>query len=341
MKKASVSVIMPCFNHARFLEERIRSVLDQTYPVDQIVFLDDASTDGSADLARRLLSHTAVDVHFIENTVNSGTPFHQWNLGVELAQHEIIWITETDDSCDTQFLEVVLERLMEPDTVLSYSQSKLIDEQGNFLYTPDLNGVFPEQFERDFVMDGLEFRNRFLSIRNMIPNASGVVFRKDAFLRAGMANTTMKNCGDWDMWARMAQFGNFSYTSFELNYFRSHNATTRVPGFKAHATAETIAILYYTTRLVDDSNNNSITIPILFRAILTKKLLNGLTICRQHGWDKIDHIIEQYLKLRRVPRVSTSVWIVMALSNYLYRKIRRLFRLGRMLTFSTATKVDS
>jgi glycosyltransferase involved in cell wall biosynthesis len=331
MKTNRVSVILPCFNHVRFLEERIRSVLAQTYPVDQIIFLDDASTDGSADLARRLLGHTTLDIQFIENRVNSGSPFHQWNLGVEQAVHDIIWIAETDDSCDPQFLEVVLGRLMEPDTVLSYSKSKTIDEHGNMLQVPDLNGVFPEQFERNFVMDGLEFRNRFLSIRNVIPNASGVVFKKDAFLRAGMANTTMRNCGDWDMWTRLAQFGNFSYTSLELNHFRSHSMTTRLPGFKPHATAESIAILYYTTSLVDSSTNQSITIPVLLRAVLTLNLLNGPTISRRHYWRKIALIRNHYLNLNRVPRVSTGVWILMALSNYMYRIIRRSYHSCRKL----------
>ena len=341
MKAAKVSVILPFYNHAHFLEERIRSVLHQTYPVDQIVFLDDASTDGSADLARRLLSHTAVDVHFIENSINSGTPFHQWNLGVEHAIHDIIWIAETDDSCDPQFLEVVLERLMEPDTVLSYSQSKCIDENGNLLHVPNLNGVFPGQFDRDFTMAGSEFRNRFLSIRNVIPNASGVVFKKEAFLQAGMANPTMRNCGDWDMWTLMAQFGNFSYTSLELNYFRSHDATTRLPGFKAHATAETIAILYCTKSIVDESKNNSITIPVLIRAIFSRNLMNIFSISKIHSWKKVLLIREQYLKLTRVPEVSTGAWFVMALGNLLYSIIRFMYHFGRTFMIPKTTKVDS
>ncbi len=329
MKTAKVSVILPCFNHARFLEERIRSVLSQTSPIDQIIFLDDASTDGSVEIARRLLRQSSIDTHFIVNEVNSGSPFNQWNLGVEQALHDIIWIAETDDSCDPQFLEVVLGRLMEPDTVLSYSQSKIINEKGVGFQVPNLNGVFPGQFDRNFTMAGSEFRNRFLSIRNVIPNASGVVFKKEAFVQAGMANPTMRNCGDWDMWVRMAEFGAFSYTSLALNHFRSHDATTRLPGFKPYARAESIAILYYTTNQVIDATKDRITLPVLIKAFLTQKFLNWERLCKEGNCNKTGVIRKHYLHLRRVPKISIGVWMVMAACNLLYRITKALYHFIR------------
>ena len=48
-----ISVIVPNYNHARFIEKRILSILNQTYPNFEIIFLDDASTDNSLEIAKK------------------------------------------------------------------------------------------------------------------------------------------------------------------------------------------------------------------------------------------------------------------------------------------------
>ena len=90
--RPKISAILPCFNHAKFLEERIQSILAQSHPVDQIVFLDDASTDGSVDIARKLLKEFNGQVDYFLRHTNSGSPFVQWNEGVRQAKHDLIWI---------------------------------------------------------------------------------------------------------------------------------------------------------------------------------------------------------------------------------------------------------
>jgi glycosyltransferase involved in cell wall biosynthesis len=68
---------LPCFNHEVYLERRIDSLLRQTLPVNEILFLDDASGEGSVALARRLLAAATVPVRFLLRHTNSGSPFVQ------------------------------------------------------------------------------------------------------------------------------------------------------------------------------------------------------------------------------------------------------------------------
>lgn len=67
MVESKILVILPCYNHAKFLPERIASVLGQTHPVSEIIFLDYASIDGSVDVAKSLLSGCVIEVRYRVN----------------------------------------------------------------------------------------------------------------------------------------------------------------------------------------------------------------------------------------------------------------------------------
>ena len=91
-----VSVIIPNYNHAKFLKQRIDTVINQTYRDFEIIIIDDCSTDNS----REIIEEYASRYHFISgyfNTSNSGSPFTQWDSGVNKAKGEFIWIAESDD----------------------------------------------------------------------------------------------------------------------------------------------------------------------------------------------------------------------------------------------------
>ncbi len=99
-----VSVIIPNYNHASYLKERLDSVFNQTFQDFEVIILDDASTDTSLKILTPFVSHPKVS-HFVCNQNNSGSPFKQWKKGLELATGEYIWIAESDDSCALDFLE--------------------------------------------------------------------------------------------------------------------------------------------------------------------------------------------------------------------------------------------
>ncbi|MCZ8214788.1 MAG: glycosyltransferase family 2 protein, partial [Cyclobacteriaceae bacterium] len=102
-----VSVIIPNYNHARFLKKRIESVLMQSVKPAEIIILDDCSTDGSQDMINQYRDHTLVS-HILINDKNSGSPFKQWQKGILYATGDWIWIAESDDYAEQNFLKEML-----------------------------------------------------------------------------------------------------------------------------------------------------------------------------------------------------------------------------------------
>lgn len=223
-----VSVIIPNYNHARFLDQRIRSVLGQTLTDLQIIILDDASTDTSRQVIARYANEPRV--HVVLNAHNSGSACHQWNVGAALSVAPYVWIAEADDDAEPDFLATLVDRLeAKPNSVLAYSQSWIIDEHGQRIgdlndWTADLSA---DRWQKDFCNDGQDECARFLILKNTIPNASAVVFRRRDFIDAGAAYEGMRLCGDWMTWSRLLLRGEVIFTSSHLNHFRRHSATVR------------------------------------------------------------------------------------------------------------------
>ena len=104
-----VSVIVPNYNYANFLEQRLNSIVQQTFRDFEIIFLDDASSDASVALVQEKFS-TVIGTMDI-NPVNTGNPFVQWNRGVRQSRGKYIWIAEADDFCNPTFLEKMVDAL--------------------------------------------------------------------------------------------------------------------------------------------------------------------------------------------------------------------------------------
>ena len=109
---------------------RLRSILDQTQRPLEIIFLDDCSTDDSVDVARAILEDGGIPYRIFRNDCNKGV-YRQWLRGIEEAAGDLIWIAEADDDCSPVFLETLVPTFDSPKVVLSYCQSKQIDEAGN------------------------------------------------------------------------------------------------------------------------------------------------------------------------------------------------------------------
>ena len=103
-----VSVIVPNYNHAAYLPLRLESIFSQTYPNFEVILLDDASTDDSAQVLREFHQRHADKSTLLVNEENSGGVFHQWEKGLQLARGEIVWIAESDDWCTENFLETLV-----------------------------------------------------------------------------------------------------------------------------------------------------------------------------------------------------------------------------------------
>ena len=229
-----VSVIIPCYNHADYLEARIESVLNQTYKKFEIIILDDCSNDNTAEILTQYAKHPLVK-HCIFNKENSGSTFHQWNKGIALAQGDLIWIAESDDVAHEDFLKIMVQQFEHNDNLrLAYSQSYRMNAQGELTGTwkTHTDDIDVQQFEHSFSMCGLDFIKRYFKEKNIIPNASAVVFKKSSFYDMGAANPELKYIGDWDLWYRLLSQGDIYYHHECLNYFRYHDTSVIAKAFQ-------------------------------------------------------------------------------------------------------------
>mgnify|MGYP001131519261 CR=1 FL=1 len=123
----TVSVIVPNYCHAPYLEQRIESILQQTFQDFELILLDDCSTDGSREILERYRNHPKVSGIFY-NERNSGSPFKQWKKGLSKATGDYVWIAESDDFSSPCFLERCVRILdTRPDCSIVFTSSYIVD----------------------------------------------------------------------------------------------------------------------------------------------------------------------------------------------------------------------
>jgi glycosyltransferase involved in cell wall biosynthesis len=219
-----VSVILPNYNHDRYLKRRIDSILSQTYQDFELLILDDCSTDNSRAIIEEYRSQPKV-THIIYNEVNTGSPFKQWDAGITLAQGELIWLAESDDIAENNFLERLVPLLANAqDTGIAYCQSNRLNDKNEVTGTwLDWTANFGNNiFISDFEMEGKKFVKDFLIYINAIPNASAVIFKKSLYLQVGGVKEDSKTNNDWLLWLKILTISNIQFIAAPLNYFRYH-----------------------------------------------------------------------------------------------------------------------
>lgn len=223
-----VTVIIPSYNHQNYIEQRLDSILNQSYKDWEAIIIDDKSSDASVAIIENYIeTHPNFRVkQFIKNETNSGSGYKSWKKGIELAETKFIWIAETDDFCEPDFLNQTIKILEEyPNTALAFTASNYIDEKGDFLYnsskrSTDLNvekdtyGIFESQV----FIEKLPFNP-------YITNGSSVVFRKPhSKIPEDIFNH--KQSSDIFLWTYLLEDRQFAFVNSLLNSFRQHSAST-------------------------------------------------------------------------------------------------------------------
>ena len=231
---ASVSVVVPNYNYALYLRERLLSIFAQTYPVYETIVLDDASEDESLDVVRDVSNEAARRVAVRRRTRNSGNPFRQWKSGLDEIRGEFVWIAEADDSADPRFVAEAVERLRSnPDAAFCFCDSRSIDADSAALsdsYKSYYREFGDHGLDRDGTFSGDDFLRRFLCVRNMIVNASAIVWRtaslRAVFEQLGDEAFALRCAGDWRIYVEACRLGmDIVYISETLNAHRRHGAS--------------------------------------------------------------------------------------------------------------------
>lgn len=222
-----VSIIILNYNHEKFLNQRINSILNQTFQDFELILMDDKSSDNSLKILNKYTNHQKVS-HIVVNESNSGSPFKQLVKGLNICKGSFIWIAESDDYSEPDFLEKTIG-LFRKDNKLSlvYTDSKIVDASGKEigLWKNKKNFFFKsDKWSKDYVNLGLNEIVETLLFKCTINNMSAVLFRKKDLLNIDLAKLVeFKNVGDLYVYSMTILDGNIGYISEPLNNYREHS----------------------------------------------------------------------------------------------------------------------
>ncbi len=207
-----VSVIIPNYNHAQYLEQRLDSVFGQTYLNFEVIIMDDCSTDNSMEVINRYKDNPHLS-QIVVNETNSGSVFKQWDKGINLAKGELIWIAESDDYCELNMLEELVKAYTaKPNIVVAFSSYVMFSDDGYW----SRSKIRATQY-----FNGMRFVKGWMSMENAIMNASGAIFKREAYDNL-LTNEHLnyRGSGDWVFWSQIAAQGDVAFVRQNLTYFR-------------------------------------------------------------------------------------------------------------------------
>jgi glycosyltransferase involved in cell wall biosynthesis len=245
-----ISVIVPNYNHAGYLDQRIGSLLDQTYPSLEIIVIDNCSTDNSLDVLAGYKNKARVKIVAL---AKNGGYVNSCNLGVSLARGKFIMFAESDDFNAPSHIELLHQAMAGNDTIgVGFCRSLMVDASGR-VFDEDFNhrdNRFKELCSKDTLIPQ-RLAQRFFLFSCIIPNMSAALIRRKYFDVAGGFSPHYKACPDWDFWSRISRCCDFYYLATPLNNFRRHGASHQsLLGIRS-LVIESMELLYTALRKAD------------------------------------------------------------------------------------------
>jgi len=142
METPTVSIILPCFNAAAFVQHTIDTIVKQTYTKWELIVIDDASTDCTNAILTKISREYSTRIKFIRLAKNSGVSEAR-NVGLSHAMGTYVCFIDADDYWDPQKLELQVRLMEETLATLCYTRSNIVDEKnrviGERVYKKKLN----------------------------------------------------------------------------------------------------------------------------------------------------------------------------------------------------------
>lgn len=211
-----VSVIVPTYNSGSYVKETLLSILAQPYQNLEIIVVDDASTDNTAEVVNALNSDK---INYIRLPENHGGPSKARNIGIKNARGEYIAIFDSDDLMLPGRIESAVSKMDELSEVgmVCTDAVKFDDNKGDYAY----NHLNPKHYGKfnslkthcvgsNFYIIGKKQAYDCLFYENYVQTSS-VTIRKKVFDEIGYFDESFTNADDWDMWFRILQ-------SYDLGY---------------------------------------------------------------------------------------------------------------------------
>ena len=194
----TISAVIPAYNSADFIADAINSILKQTYPVAEIIVVDDGSSDNTEHIVRNLPGN----IHYYKQT-NQG-PSVARNQGIKMAGGDWIAFLDADDQWTPDKIEKQMATLNRyPELQLIAGDMSEIDGQDKLL-TPSV--LAKHQLLQGFrQLHGQPVPNALAALigKNFIPTGT-VLVRRHVVLAAGLFNESIRFGEDLELWAKIA-----------------------------------------------------------------------------------------------------------------------------------------
>jgi glycosyltransferase involved in cell wall biosynthesis len=200
-----IAVVITIYNQARFLEESLQSCLRQSRRLDEVIVVDDGSTDDPASVVERYPS-----VRLIRQN-NRGLAAAR-NTGLAASKSDYITFLDADDRLLPEAIEIG-ERMLarHPDAVLAYGAYRFIDAVGQIISGKNHVASLDDPYLQ------------FLRMGNFIGMHATVIYRRERLAAANGFNEAMRSCEDYELFARLARTGQIVSHDNIIAEYRMHN----------------------------------------------------------------------------------------------------------------------
>ena len=189
-----VSIIIPTYNSEKFLDRTVRGVLQQSYKDWELIIVDDKSSDRTGEIIRNWEKQdNRICSIFLEN--NSGGPARPKNIGIQSSRGKYIAFCDHDDEWFSEKLQKELDLLKQSQNHHAFITCNSLIRIGN----SEFDYLTPSYSRSDQLEKMLE--------HNFVHSCSSLVFEKEAFLRLGFFDESLKWSDDWDFYIRFLASG--------------------------------------------------------------------------------------------------------------------------------------
>lgn len=280
------SVAMCTYNGAKYIEEQLRSILNQTMPVDEIVISDDGSTDQTVALINAIAATTTIPIRLQVNTVNKG--FKQNFIDtILMCEGDIVFLSDQDDRWKPEKVEKIVSWFNNHPTMqVVFTNGNLIDGEGKPLGETMFHRIGFDKKKQQYFLHG--FAEDILAWGNRATGATMAI--KNEFTR----------CVD--------------YERFDVMWFHDH--------LYAIAAQEQNALGFITETLIDyrlhENNNTGMNTSKYPEVFYSAKV----PLPWKAEWE---HVVSQDLKKRSDFRIKRALfrhtWFGVKVCIYIYKYI--------------------
>jgi len=240
----NISVVIPLYNAEKYITATLDSLIAQTYPIDEILVVDDCGPDNSAKVVKEYSKAHSI-VRLINQSHNQGGSAAR-NRGLQEARNKWVLMMDADDTIHPDLLKRQVDLLQQykdelPTPVCVHPAYVQTDADGNILDNSEYRG------------QQIPFNETFgsLLVRNYIITPSGLLLNRDAALEIGGYKTNFFVSEDAEFILRLSRKGTFVYLDETYVYFRRHPMSITSDLKKASQAGKAILDVYSIDEIKD------------------------------------------------------------------------------------------